>query len=123
MADYLDPTYDLGFKLLFGRDNISNEVLTEFLNALFEYCGGLPKITSIQYKNNERQPEWKEGKGIRYDILCRTETDHNFIVEMQKAPQENFLKRAEYYVQEDWLNRDTRGRMRRMPHGTMRLNQ
>lgn len=37
MADYLDPTYDLGFKLLFGRDNISNDVLTEFLNALFEY--------------------------------------------------------------------------------------
>lgn len=98
MADYLDPTYDLGFKLLFGRDNISNDVLTEFLNALFEYCGGMPKITSIQYKNNERQAEWKEGKGIRYDILCKTETNHNFIVEMQKAPQENFLKRAEYYV-------------------------
>lgn len=110
MADYLDPTYDLGFKLLFGRDRISNEVLAEFLNALFEYCGGMPRIESITYKNNERQSEWKKGKGIRYDILCRTKTKHNFIVEMQKAPQNNFLKRAEYYVARGVAEQGYRGK-------------
>ena len=34
MAKYIDPTYDFGFKLLFGREKISEPVLIDFLNAL-----------------------------------------------------------------------------------------
>ncbi len=34
MAKYIDPTYDIGFKLLFGREKLSEPILIDLLNAL-----------------------------------------------------------------------------------------
>ncbi|MDE6668579.1 MAG: Rpn family recombination-promoting nuclease/putative transposase, partial [Muribaculaceae bacterium] len=98
MARYIDPTYDVGFKLLFGRENVSNEFLMDFLNSLFENDPELSNIKTVRYLNSEHISEWKDGKTIRYDILCETSTGHKFIVEMQKAWQANFIKRAVFYV-------------------------
>ncbi len=95
---YIDPLYDIGFKLLLGRENVSEEVLMNFLNAVFAGDPGLSSIVRLRYLNTEHHGEWKEAKGIRYDIMCETGTGHRFIVEMQKAPQENFVKRGIYYV-------------------------
>ncbi len=98
MKRYIDPTYDTGFKLLFGRENISNVLLIDFLNAILEKDSSISEITSISYLNNEHEAEWMGGKGIRYDILCETSDGHRFIVEMQKASQPNFIDRATFYV-------------------------
>lgn len=91
---YIDPLYDIGFKLLLGRENVSEEVLMNFLNAVFAGDPGLSSIVRLRYLNTEHHGEWKEAKGIRYDIMCETGTGHRFIVEMQKAPQENFVREA-----------------------------
>ncbi|MDE6276576.1 MAG: Rpn family recombination-promoting nuclease/putative transposase, partial [Muribaculaceae bacterium] len=98
MSKYIDPTYDAGFKLTFGRENVSEELLIGILNALL--CGndGFEEIVSVTYLNNERGSEWMDGKGIRYDILCETSSHHRFIVEMQKAHQPHFIDRASFYV-------------------------
>lgn len=98
MPKYIDPTYDVGFKLLFGREKISEPVLLGLLNALLCDRKDFEEIQSVSYLNNERTAEWKDGKSIRYDILCETSSDHRFIVEMQKASQPNFLERATFYV-------------------------
>lgn len=98
MEKYIDPTYDIGFKLLFGRENVSEDFLIDFLNSLFAEVPDLRGITAISYLNNERTSDWEGGKGIRYDIMCRTATGHHFIVEMQKAHQTRFRERAKYYV-------------------------
>lgn len=93
----LDPTYDTGFKLLLGREDVSEELLKEFLNAIFEGDPQLSDIQSVTYMNSEKEGEYLGVKGIRYDILCKTGSGHRFIVEMQKSWQRYFLKRAEYY--------------------------
>ncbi len=33
MAEYIDPTYDVGFKLIFGREDVSPELLIDFFNS------------------------------------------------------------------------------------------
>ena len=78
MEKYIDPTSDLGFKLLFGREKISEPVLVDLLNALL--CGreGFEEIKTVSYLNSERSSEWKDGKSIRYDILCETSSGHRF---------------------------------------------
>lgn len=96
-GELLDPTYDEGFKLLFGREDVSEEMLKELLNSIFEGDSELENIESLSYMNPEKEGEYSRAKGIRYDILCKTSSGHRFIVEMQKTPQRYFIKRAEYY--------------------------
>ena len=110
MEKYIDPTSDLGFKLLFGREKISEPVLVDLLNALL--CGreGFEEIKTVSYLNNERSSEWKDGKSIRYDILCETSTGHRFIVEMQKASQPQFIDRATFYMSRGIAEQGYRGK-------------
>ena len=98
MPQLINPLYDIGFKLLLGRENVSEEVLMNFLNTIFDGDPQLSNIVNLRYLNSERPGELETGKGIRYDIMCETSTGHRFIVEMQKAPQHNFIQRGEYYV-------------------------
>lgn len=54
MARYIDALTDTGFKLIFGKENQSEEILIGFLNDLFEGQKGYEPITRITYANNER---------------------------------------------------------------------
>ena len=110
MTKYIDPTSDLGFKLLFGREKISEPVLKDLLNALLCNREGFEEIKTVTYLNNEHTPEWKDGKSIRYDILCETSSNHRFIVEMQKASQPKFLDRAAFYVSRGVAEQGYRGK-------------
>ncbi len=110
MAKYIDPTYDIGFKLLFGREKVSEPILVDLLNALLSDRKDFEGITSVTYLNNERPAEWKDGKSIRYDILCETSSKHRFIVEMQKAGQPNFIDRATFYIARGIAEQGHRGK-------------
>ncbi len=110
MTKYIDPTYDLGFKLLFGREKVSEPVLVDLLNALLCDREDFEEITSVTYLNNERSADWKDGKSIRYDILCETSSHHRFIVEMQKARQPEFIDRATFYVARGITEQGYRGK-------------
>ncbi|MDE5806870.1 MAG: Rpn family recombination-promoting nuclease/putative transposase [Muribaculaceae bacterium] len=94
----LDPMFDVGFKLIFGREDVSEPLLIDLLNSIFDGDPKFGNIVSLSFKNTEHPNEWVEGKGIRYDIKCETADHHHFIVEMQKAEQEHFLERCCYYV-------------------------
>lgn len=106
MAKFIDPFTDTGFKIVFGEEDI----LRQFLNALFEKDPGFNQIERVEYRPNERTREWTEGKSIVYDIFCETSTGHKFIVEMQKHPQEYFLSRAVYYVSRAIADQGYKGR-------------
>ena len=108
---YLDPTFDTGFKLLFGRENVSEELLIPFLNSIFENDTDpfFKDIVSLKYLNNEHPHERAHGKSIRYDILCETSSGHRFIVEMQKSWQKNFIARSVYYVSRSIAEQGYRG--------------
>ncbi|MDE6479124.1 MAG: Rpn family recombination-promoting nuclease/putative transposase [Muribaculaceae bacterium] len=110
MEKYIDPTSDLGFKLLFGREKISEPVLVDLLNALLCSSEGFEEIKTVSYLNNERSSEWKDGKSIRYDIMCETSSGHRFIVEMQKASQPKFIDRATFYMARGIAEQGYRGK-------------
>lgn len=97
MAKFIDPFTDTGFKIIFGKEHVSEEILLEFLKVLFADDPTLSKITSVKYLPSERVREWSDGKSIVYDIHCETSSGHHFILEMQLNEQEFFLKRSFYY--------------------------
>ncbi|MDE7345567.1 MAG: Rpn family recombination-promoting nuclease/putative transposase, partial [Muribaculaceae bacterium] len=97
MTVFINPFTDTGFKIIFGTEHVSEELLVSFLNGLFADDPVLSKIKTVKYLPSERVREWDEGKSIVYDIHCQTSTGHKFILEMQLNEQEYFLKRAFYY--------------------------
>jgi predicted transposase/invertase (TIGR01784 family) len=94
----MDPTYDAGFKLTFGRENVSEELLIELLNAIFADDPFFGNINHLKYLNTDHPHERVKGKGIRYDLFCETSSGHRFIVEMQRNWKQHFVERAVYYV-------------------------
>ena len=97
MTVFINPFTDTGFKIIFGTEHVSEELLVSFLNGLFADDPVLSKIKTVKYLPSERVRAWDEGKSIVYDIHCQTSTGHKFILEMQLNEQEYFLKRAFYY--------------------------
>ena len=89
---YIDPLTDWGFKRLFGSE-VNKEILLGFLQDLFPE----KEIRDIRYLNNENQGQTAGDRKAVFDVNCRTEKGEEFIVEMQKAPQEHFRDRALYY--------------------------
>ena len=106
----IDPIFDIGFKLIFGRERVSEPLLIDLLNSIFEGDPEYGNIISVKYTNTEYPNEWIEGKGIRYDIRCETADHRHFIVEMQKGEQEHFLERSCYYVDRAIASQGYRGR-------------
>ncbi|MDE7160074.1 MAG: PD-(D/E)XK nuclease family transposase [Muribaculaceae bacterium] len=98
MSIFVDPFLDTGFKRIFGTEDVSNDILCAFLNALFADDPVLSNIVSVHYRPTERTRVWNGGKSIAYDVHCETSTGHRFIIEMQANDQVYFLQRAFYYV-------------------------
>ncbi|MDE5881666.1 MAG: Rpn family recombination-promoting nuclease/putative transposase, partial [Muribaculaceae bacterium] len=106
----IDPILDVGFKLIFGRENVSEVLLMNLLNNIFKGDPLLGNITSLTFTNTERPNEYVEGKGIRYDIRCVTASGHRYLVEMQKGEQRHFLERSQYYVSRGVAEQGYRGK-------------
>ena len=63
MAKYIDPFTDTGFKIIFGKEHVSNDILRSFLNVLFEGDPVLSDIRSVEYRPTEKTREWTQGNG------------------------------------------------------------
>ena len=95
---YIDPFSDTGFKAIFGREGMSEEILKKFLNEIFKGQPNFEEIETVQFINNERSREHEDDKTIIHDVICTTDSGSRFIVEMQAGYQKRFLVRAIYYV-------------------------
>ena len=89
---YIDPLTDWGFKRLFGSE-MNKEILLGFLQDLFPE----KDIRDIRYLSNENAGATVGDRKAVFDVSCMTEKGDEFIVEMQKSPQEYFQDRALYY--------------------------
>ncbi|HBX44413.1 MAG TPA: hypothetical protein DEG28_00770 [Porphyromonadaceae bacterium] len=105
MARFINPTYDMAFKRIFGQEN-SKDLLLDFLNDLLK---GEKKIESIRLLDKERPPLYHKGREGIYDIACLTEEEEYIIVEMQNAFQEYFYGRALYYLSQIIANQGEQG--------------
>ena len=106
---YIDPLTDWGFKRLFGSE-MNKEILLGFLQDLFPE----KDIRDISYLGNENAGATSGDRKAVFDVSCRTEKGEEFIVEMQKAPQEYFRDRALYYSTFPLQRQAPKGKVREM---------
>ncbi len=91
---FADPKNDLAFKKIFG-DNKKIQILISFLNSVLE----LPSpIKSLKIASPYQVPKIKDLKNTSLDVKAVDKNGREFIVEMQVEGNDNFGKRATYYL-------------------------
>ena len=89
---YVNLKSDWGFKHLMGNE----PQMRSFINSLL--CEDYGVIQSITFENVEVLSEIPDGRGVIFDLLCRTESGDKIVVEMQNYSQLFFKTRANYYL-------------------------
>jgi predicted transposase/invertase (TIGR01784 family) len=92
---FLDATTDFAFKKLFG-DKKHPELTISFLNSILGRQEG-HLITKVTINNNENLPFIKDAKKSILDINCTDQTGKEYIVEVQRQNEGDFLERAQFY--------------------------
>ena len=92
-AKYIDLMIDWSFKRVFGTE-VNKDILIEFLKVVFPQFA----ITDITYIPTEQLGIMEDDRKAVFDVLCKTEDDKTFLVEMQRGEQEHFFERALYYT-------------------------
>ena len=87
---YADLLLDTAFKRSFKEYGNAKRLMLLFLQALIPER----KIASIEYTPEESTNQNPDGKSIRVDVECVDENGQRFVVEVQRARQENFFDRA-----------------------------
>ena len=98
MQMFMDPMYDFVFKELFGE--VSHINLTKSLvNALCRFTGD-DEVEIATFLNREQIPGGAELQEARtfVDIYCETKGKHKFIIEMQREPDNDLIKRLVLYL-------------------------
>jgi predicted transposase/invertase (TIGR01784 family) len=103
---FIDLTSDFGFKKLFGEEP-NKDLLISFLNEVFQ---GRKQILDLEYTRNEAQGESFEDGTAIFDLVCTGKEGEKFIIEVQRALQENFKKRAIYYTSRLISNQAPKGK-------------
>lgn len=93
---YADPTDDFVFKRLFGNKT-HPEITIDFLNNILDRKEGY-KIKSIRFCDPYIQKRNHEDSYNIFDICCTDESNNSYIVELQKAEQDFFKQRCQFYV-------------------------
>ena len=92
MRKYVNLKTDWGFKHLMGKE----PQMLSFLNSLLKEDYG--EIKELHFENVEVLSDQPDGRGVIFDLLCRTESGDKIIVEMQNYSQLFFKTRANYYL-------------------------
>ena len=89
---FANLTYDPGFKIVFGTEGKSEQLLMLLLDKML----GL-KIASVKYLPTERLGLTEEESKSFFDVYCKDSSGRRFLIEMQMWSQHYFHKRAVYY--------------------------
>ena len=92
-AKYINLMVDWSFKRVFGTE-VNKDILIEFLKVIFPQFA----ITDITYIPTEQLGIMEDDRKAIFDVLCKTEDDKTFLVEMQRGAQKHFFERALYYT-------------------------
>lgn len=96
LSKFLDPKNDVAFKKIFGTEK-NQDILIHFLNDMLVFKAGKP-ITKVSFLKTLQDPEIAAKKTSIVDIMCIDEVGNQYIVEMQVAEGDGFIKRAQYYA-------------------------
>lgn len=90
--EFVNLTYDSGFKIVFGTEGKSERLLMMLLNHVL----GM-KVVSVKYLPTERLGLTEEESKSFFDVYCKDTSGRRFLIEMQMWSQHYFHKRAVYY--------------------------
>ena len=96
LSKFLDPKNDVAFKKIFGTEK-NQDILIHFLNDMLVFKAGKP-ITKVTFLKTVQDPEIAAKKTSIVDIMCTDDIGNQYIVEMQVAQGDEFIKRAQYYA-------------------------
>lgn len=91
---YIDPLLDFSFKKIFGSEP-NKHLLISFLNEVFK---GRKHIVDLVYGKNDHPGDLKQEGGAIFDVLCVCNQGSNFLIEVQRGKQGNFMNRALFYA-------------------------
>lgn len=97
VGKFVDLRSDFGFKMAFGNSQ-NKDILIGFLNQLFE---GKKKIVSLTYLNTEQLNDTRASRQAIIGVRCKGSNGEQFIIAMQWANQDHFIKRGWFYT--SWL--------------------
>ena len=106
-ATYLDPKNDFAFKKIFGSEQ-NKDILIAFLNDVLDH-DHIGQIVEIAFLPTVKNPEVAAQKESLFDVLCRDQNGVQYIVEIQIARTDDFVKRAEYYAAKAYSKQLERG--------------
>ncbi len=101
-SKFLDPKVDFAFKRIFGRET-NKDILISFLNDMLKRKNK-SKIKDITFIPTSQDPDTAVKKQSIVDVMCVDERGQRYIVEMQVAKDEYFIKRAEYYAAKSYVS-------------------
>ena len=78
LKEFANLTRDVGFKIVFGTEGQSENLLMTLLNRLL----GL-KIVSLKYLPTERLGLTEEESKSLFDVYCKDSNGRRFLIEMQ----------------------------------------
>lgn len=90
-GDYLSPTLDVVFKMMFGDEN-NKDMLKSLVETYLEI-----EIDNFQFANIEIPPEEKEGKLVRLDLRIITNEQQEIDVEVQVYRDNWYIDRSISY--------------------------
>ena len=91
---YIDPATDFGFKRIFKDE----EITRGFLNDLLQKDDPKVHIKSVKITDGESDETSKDLRRVVYDVHCVTDTDEEFVIEMQNDSQDFFAERIVFYL-------------------------
>ncbi len=91
----LDPTNDILFKFIFGKEE-RKQITIAFLNDLLKKHLGR-EIKDLSFDKTENNPNSKDDKLSRLDISCVLDGGEKVDVEMQVCDEHNIKRRTLYY--------------------------
>ena len=102
MSKFLDPKNDFAFKRIFGTER-NKDILIQFLNDILDFKTPT-QIKDVTFLKTTQDPETRAKKQSIVDVLCTDQHGERYIIEMQVARTEGFVKRAQYYAAKTYVN-------------------
>jgi len=96
LSKFLDPKNDVAFRKVFGSEE-HKDIVIHFINDVLE-LKERNRIENVEFLSPIQDPEIAAKKQSIVDVLCKTQSGAQIVVEMQVAPTKGFEKRAQYYA-------------------------
>lgn len=107
LSKFLDPKNDFAFKKIFGTPK-HKDILIHFLNDMIDFKDNAI-IQTVSFLKTSQDPDVAYAKQSIVDVLCTDQQGRQYIVEMQVARSDAFVKRAQYYAAKAYVSQMNKG--------------